>query len=288
MSICAFVNINKSQNMTSSDAVVIVRGIMRRFTGEKYKVGHMGTLDPMATGVLPIAIGKSTRLFDLLSEKKKTYIAEFVFGQTTDTLDAWGEVTETNNTVVSKEDIESVLPSLIGEVDQIPPTYSAKSVDGKRAYQYARNGITLELPAKKVTIYSIKILDGENNRYRFEITCGAGTYIRAIARDMAKALGTFGYMNSLVRIQSGNFYIEKSVDIKEFEKDPEKYLISLEDTLSTFDFFEIPIEYRKEVLNGIKLPFDNLPEKPFVATIDNKVIGIAENISGKLVLKLRL
>ena len=138
MSICAFVNINKSQNMTSSDAVVIVRGIMRRFTGEKHKVGHMGTLDPMATGVLPIAIGKSTRLFDLLSEKKKTYIAEFVFGQTTDTLDAWGEVTETNNTVVSKEDIESVLPSLIGEVDQIPPTYSAKSVDGVRAYELAR------------------------------------------------------------------------------------------------------------------------------------------------------
>ena len=110
MSVCAFVNINKSQNMTSSDAVVVVRGIMRRITGEKHKVGHMGTLDPMATGVLPIAIGKATRLFDLLSEKRKTYIAEFVFGKTTDTLDAWGEITESNDIEVSKEAIEAVLP----------------------------------------------------------------------------------------------------------------------------------------------------------------------------------
>ena len=288
MSICAFVNINKSQNMTSSDAVVIVRGIMRRITGEKQKVGHMGTLDPMATGVLPVAIGKATRLFDLLSEKKKTYIAEFVFGKTTDTLDAWGEITDSNDVVVTKEQIETVLPSLIGAIDQIPPTYSAKSVDGKRAYEYARKGISLELPAKKVNIYDIKLLDGENNRFRFEISCGAGTYIRSIARDIASSLGTFGYMSALNRVQSGQFYVENSVDIREFEKDPEKYLIPMEEALSSFPFFEIPLKYRKQVLNGIKLPFENLPTDTFVATIDNQVVAIAENICGKLSLKLRL
>ena len=288
MSLCAFVNINKSQNMTSSDAVVMVRGIMRRITGEKHKVGHMGTLDPMATGVLPIAIGKATRLFDLFSEKKKTYEAEFVFGKETDTLDAWGEVTNSNDKKVTKEDIESVLPSLIGEIDQIPPTYSAKSVDGKRAYEYARKGIALELPAKRVNIYDIKVLDGENNRYRFEISCGAGTYIRAIARDIANALGTFGYMSALTRTQSGQFYLENSVDIREFEKDPEKFLIPMEQALSSFTFFEIPLEYRKEVLNGIKLPFENLPKETFVATVDQKVVAIAENNCGKLSLKLRL
>ena len=288
MSVCAFVNINKSQNMTSSDAVVVVRGIMRRITGEKHKVGHMGTLDPMATGVLPIAIGKATRLFDLLSEKRKTYIAEFVFGKTTDTLDAWGEITESNDIEVSKEAIEAVLPLLTGVIDQIPPVYSAKSIDGKRAYEYARKGISLELPAKKVTIYSIKIIDGDNNRFKFEITCGAGTYIRAIARDIAGALGTFGYMNSLIRIQSGQFNLENSVDIREFERDPERFLITIEDALSSFPFFEIPLKYRKQVLNGIKLPFDDLPKETFVATIDNKAIAIAENVLGKLTLTVRL
>ena len=224
----------------------------------------------------------------MLSEKKKIYIAEFIFGKTTDTLDAWGKVTDSDDKVVSQEDIERVLPPLIGMIDQIPPTYSAKSIDGKRAYEYARKGIEIEIPAKKVAIYSIKILGGANNAFKFEITCGAGTYIRSIARDIAKALGTFGYMNSLVRIQSGQFEIENSVDIKEFEKDPEKYLISMEDALSSFPFFEIPLNYSKEVLNGIKLPFDNMPESPFVATLDNKVVGVAENISGKLTLVLRL
>ena len=274
--------------MTSSDVVVVVRGIMRRLTGERYKVGHMGTLDPMATGVLPVAIGKATRLFDLLSEKKKTYIAEFVFGKTTDTLDAWGEFVESNDKIVSKEDIESVLPSLIGEIDQIPPTYSAKSVDGKRAYEYARKGIELQLPAKRISIYDIKVLDGQNNCYRFEITCGAGTYIRAIARDIASKLNTYAYMSSLVRIQSGNFFLDNAVDIREFEKDPEKYLIPMDVALSNLEFFKIPEQYQKEVLNGIKLPFEDLPNQPFVATIDDEVVGIGENISGKLSIKLRL
>ena len=288
MSICAFVNINKQQDMTSSDAVVVVRGIMRRIIGEKHKVGHMGTLDPMATGVLPVAIGKATRLFDLLSEKRKTYIAEFVFGSTTDTLDAWGEEIARDNKVVTKDEIQSVLPSLIGNIDQIPPIYSAKSVDGRRAYDYARKGIELDLPAKSVTIYDIKIIDGNDNHFRFEITCGAGTYIRAIARDIAKALGTYAYMNSLLRTQSGLFDLENSVDIKEFEKDPFKYLIPMEKALSFLPFFEIPIEYRKQVLNGVKLPFDNMPNDTFVATIDGNVVAIAENNGGNLILTLRL
>ena len=288
MSVCAFVNINKQQDMTSSDAVVVVRGIMRRITGEKHKVGHMGTLDPMATGVLPVAIGKATRLFDLLGEKRKTYIAEFVFGSTTDTLDAWGEEIARDNKVVTKDEIQSVLPSLIGNIDQIPPIYSAKSVDGRRAYDYARKGIELDLPAKSVTIYDIKIIDGNDNHFRFEITCGAGTYIRAIARDIANALGTYAYMNSLLRTQSGLFDLENSVDIKEFEKDPFKYLIPMEKALSFLPFFEIPIEYRKQVLNGVKLPFDNMPNDTFVATIDGNVVAIAENNGGNLILTLRL
>ncbi len=288
MSVCAFVNINKQQEMTSSDVVVVVRGIMRRVTGEKHKVGHMGTLDPMATGVLPIAVGKATRLFDFLSEKKKTYVAEFVFGKTTDTLDAWGIETLRNDKIVSSEDIEKVLPSLIGKIEQIPPIYSAKSVDGKRAYEYARKGVELNLPPKNVNIYDIKLIGGKNNCFSFEITCSSGTYIRAIARDMASKLETFGYMSALTRTNSGIFKIHDSVDIREFENNPFNYLIPMEKALDFLPFFEIPEEHRKKVLNGIKVKFDNLPTDTFVATVDNKVVGIAENINSTLTISLRL
>lgn len=288
MSICAFVNINKGQNMTSSDAVVVVRGIMRRVTGERYKVGHMGTLDPMATGVLPVAIGKATRLFDFLSEKRKTYLAEFVFGSTTDTLDAWGVETDSGGKIPTKDEIQAILPTLIGEIDQIPPTYSAKSIDGKRAYEYARKGVILELPAKRVNIFDIKLVGGEGNRFKFEIVCGAGTYIRAIARDIASSLGTYGYMSALTRTSSGLFNLDNSVDIKEFEQNPFDHLVTMEKALSFLPFFEIPVEYRKKVLNGIKLHFDNLPEGDFVATVDGNVIGIAEEVNGNLSIKLRL
>lgn len=288
MSICAFVNINKGQNMTSSDAVVVVRGIMRRITGERYKVGHMGTLDPMATGVLPVAIGKATKLFDFLSEKQKKYIAEFVFGSTTDTLDAWGETTKSGGRVPSIDEIIAVLPSQIGQIDQIPPTYSAKSVDGKRAYEYARKGVEIDLPAKRVNIYDIKLIERDGDRFKFEIVCGAGTYIRAIARDIASALGTYGYMSALTRTASGQFSLQNTVDIKEFEQNPLEHLISMDKALSFLPFFEIPMEYRKKVLNGVKVHFDNLPEGDFVATVDGNVIGIAEEIGGNLSIKLRL
>lgn len=288
MSICAFVNINKGQNMTSSDAVVVVRGIMRRITGERYKVGHMGTLDPMATGVLPVAIGKATKLFDFLSEKQKKYIAEFVFGSTTDTLDAWGETTKSGGRVPSIDEIIAVLPSQIGQIDQIPPTYSAKSVDGKRAYEYARKGVEIDLPAKRVNIYDIKLIERDGDRFKFEIVCGAGTYIRAIARDIASALGTYGYMSALTRTASGQFSLQNTVDIKEFEQNPLEHLISMDKALSFLPFFEIPMEYRKKVLNGVKVHFDNLPEGDFVATVDGNVVGIAEEIGGNLSIKLRL
>ncbi|MEG1528940.1 MAG: tRNA pseudouridine(55) synthase TruB [Clostridia bacterium] len=154
-----FVNINKPPHMTSSDVVVLVRGILRRVTGERYKVGHLGTLDPLGTGVLPIAIGKATRLFDILTQKEKIYIATFKFGETTDTLDSGGTTTDSGQFIPTKQDIESVLASFVGDINQLPPQYSAKSVDGKRAYEYARLGKEVVLAPKLVHIESIKILD---------------------------------------------------------------------------------------------------------------------------------
>ena len=282
--------INKPYRWTSADVIRKVKyAAIRHFGKKNLKVGHAGTLDPLATGVLLVCIGKATKLAEALQSHDKEYVAGVTFGATTPSYDLEKEIDRFfPHEHITAEAVAEALPAFLGEQDQIAPLFSAKSVDGKRAYQYARNGIALELPAKKVTIYSIKIIDGENNRYRFEITCGAGTYIRAIARDIAKALGTYAYMNSLVRTQSGLFNLENSVDIKEFEQNPFVHLIPMEQALSFLPFFEIPIEYRKQVLNGIILPFDNMPNNTFVATIDGKVVAIAENKCGKLDLTLRL
>ena len=154
-----FVNINKPLGMTSSDVVVKVRGILRRASGEKQKVGHLGTLDPQGSGVLPIAVGTATRLFDFMQEKTKVYQATFVFGKETDTLDGVGKVVETSDILPTKDQISAFVSSYCGEIDQIPPQYSAKSVDGKRAYDLAREGKTVNLTPKRVNIIYVKLIE---------------------------------------------------------------------------------------------------------------------------------
>lgn len=146
-----FVNINKPLGMTSSDVVVKVRGILRRASGEKQKVGHLGTLDPQGSGVLPVAVGTATRLFDFMQEKTKVYQATFVFGKETDTLDGVGKVVETSDILPTKEQIFAFVSSYCGEIDQIPPQYSAKSVDGKRAYDWREKGKRLISPQNAST-----------------------------------------------------------------------------------------------------------------------------------------
>ena len=160
--------------------------------------GHMGTLDPLASGVLPVGVGNATRLFNYFLEKKKVYIAEFTFGVDSDTLDSTGELVY-GGRIPEAGEIEAVLPSLCGEVMQLPPKYSAKNIGGKRGYELARAGIEFELQPKQVRIDYIKLLGkGENeNSFRFEISCGGGTYIRSIARDMAAALETKAVMSAL-------------------------------------------------------------------------------------------
>lgn len=287
MTVNGFININKPQNMTSSDVVVKVRGILRRVLGERPKVGHLGTLDPMATGVLPIAVGKATRLFDIMQEKRKTYLATFKFGVETDTLDVWGKETATSDVIPTKEDIERILPSLIGKIEQYPPLFSAKSINGKRAYDLAREGIEFEIKPKTVEIDEITLLDGEDENYRFKIVCGSGTYIRAIARDMATALGTKAIMTELTRIESGNFDINTAVTIEEFEKNPLDYILPLDQGLN-LEKFELPEGNVQKILNGVTTKIDFAPESPFFATIDGEIIGIGNNNSGYVNIQVRL
>ena len=189
-----FITVNKAEGVSSAREV----NIIKKLTGTP--CGHLGTLDPMASGVLPVAIGNAARLFDYFLSKKKRYVATFVFGCDSDTLDTTGTVIETGGKIPSVDEIEAVIPCLTGEVLQIPPKYSAKSICGKRGYQLAREGIDFTLPPKKVNIYSIKVLDKiTDNSYSFDIECGGGTYIRSIARDLGARLGTAAIMSALVR-----------------------------------------------------------------------------------------
>ena len=269
-----FINLIKPEGMSSAYAVSRVKKKL------KTTCGHMGTLDPMASGVLPVGIDKTSRMFDYLLDKTKTYVAEFEFGYTTDTLDVTGEVVERTDKVPTEEQIEGVLSQFVGIIDQIPPKYSAKCIDGKRGYELARRGVEFELQAKKVEILSLRLNEksGEN-KYVFTIKCKGGTYIRSLARDIGYAVGSLGVMTKLVRTQSGVFTTENGVSVEEFfnSDNPEKYLIA-PDLAVDFPKAVLSNEQATRILNGV---FDNLGYADGLYRVYNEKefwgIGRAEN-----------
>ena len=219
-----FININKPQSMTSFDVVAVLRKITHI-----RQIGHTGTLDPFATGVLPICIGKSTKLIEYLPDDKE-YIATVQFGANTDTYDLEGEVTQTFDKKITPKDAENILKDFEGEIEQIPPIYSAIKIKGKKLYEYAREGKEVEIKPRKVLIKSIELVsfDYENQRAKLQIACSKGTYIRSIAYDIGKKLSCGGHLIALERTKAGMFNIEKSIyleDIKSIE-DIENNLIN--------------------------------------------------------------
>ena len=207
----ALIVLNKPLKMSSFLAVKIVRGIL----GAK-KAGHMGTLDPMADGVLVIGLNKGTKLFDKFLKSTKEYVSIFKLGVETDTLDADGEVLRTDNKIISKEDFENALKSLIGKQNQIPPVYSAKKINGKRACDLARAGKEVTLAPKEIEIYNLELLEVlDANTFKVKILCSSGTYIRSIARDVAKLLSTYGITQTITRTKSGDFNIENSFTLED-------------------------------------------------------------------------
>lgn len=227
-----FINVDKPSGIVSSAVVNKIKWL------SGIPCGHMGTLDPLASGVLPVGIGNATRLFDYFLEKQKVYVAEFTFGVDSDTLDSTGTLVR-GGYVPNEREIAEVLPRFLGDIMQLPPKYSAKNVNGRRGYELARAGIDFELQPKKVHIYDMQCLgrvDGKEDTYRIEIRCGGGTYIRSVARDVADALGTKAVMSALRRTRSGVFDLENSIPFSVLENDPsveelEKYLISTESVL---------------------------------------------------------
>ena len=281
-----FFNVDKPSGITSSTVVNKCKWL----TGTP--CGHMGTLDPLASGVLPVGVGNATRLFDYFLEKEKEYIAEFTFGVTSDTLDSTGELVFDGD-IPNEADIQSVLPSLIGEVWQIPPKYSAKSVNGRRGYELARAGIDFELKPKQVKIFNIKLLERTENKnaFRFQINCGGGTYIRSIARDLAQALHTNAVMSALRRTQSGVFTVEKAVPFSLLEEDLpvvelEKYLIPTESVLP-FDKLLLTEKNAVKIFNGLAVETGQ-SDGLYKLYKDESFYGIAEIKEGKAKAKIKL
>ena len=209
------ININKPLGMTSHDVV----GRLRRILGIK-KIGHTGTLDPDASGVLPMCIGRATKTADMLTAQNKQYIAEVTLGSATTTLDASGEVTETAEVNVDEGDIQSVVTEFVGDIMQIPPMYSAIKIDGKRLYELAREGVEVERKPRPVTVEKIEILgiDLENKKFSMKVDCSKGTYIRTLCDDIGRRLGCLAHMSALIRTRSGRFCIDDAYTLDEVEK----------------------------------------------------------------------
>lgn len=267
--------INKPKDWTSFDVVNKIKHMVK-----PNKVGHLGTLDPMATGVLLVTVGKATKMFDIMQEKEKTYVATFEFGYETDTLDATGNVIRKNEIIPSQNQIEQVLLGFIGKTMQIPPMYSAKSVNGVRAYAIARRGEQVELKPKEIVIHKIKILNFINNKLVLEIVCGSGTYIRAIGRDIAYKLDTCATMTELIRTKVGKFSIDNCKNIEDINKDNVfNNLIPLTDILE-YKVLSLTDELQKKLLNGQTINV-NVPDGSYFIQQANDIVAIANILNFK-------
>lgn len=271
-----FVNIIKPTGMTSSDVVCKIKKILHT-----KKVGHLGTLDPPASGVLPVAVGKATKFFDYFLTKDKKYTAVVKFGLATDTLDSFGKITKIDtNADISKENIESVLNEFIGNIEQYPPKFSALKVNGKKAYELAREGVEFELKPRKITIYNIVLREKlDKNTYIFDVECSAGTYIRTLFSDIAERLGTVAYVPVIIRTKSGAFEMKNAITLEELENS--KNLTKIEEVFSNLNVIELNDFMAKKVLNGVRVSAcdigaENLTNSPFLIKYKGEIVGLYE------------
>ena len=256
------INIYKEKGYTSHDVVAKLRGILKT-----KRIGHTGTLDPEAEGVLPICIGTSTKLCDMLTDKIKKYHAVIRFGIATDTEDMTGKIIQELPVTVGEAELQTILQQFVGSYEQIPPMYSAIKVDGKKLYEFAREGKVIERKGRPITIHSIELqsifLDEQQHLLEAEITvtCGKGTYIRSLCRDIGEVLGTCACMKSLLRTKSGNFEIDHSIKLSEVEKyvttgKINEYILPVEQVFQSCHTFVMKPEWDKLLHNGNPIPYD--------------------------------
>lgn len=268
--------VNKPKNISSNGVVVKIKKILN----EK-KVGHLGTLDPLAQGVLPICVGRATRIFNYFLNKRKTYIATFEFGKQTDTLDLEGDIIQTSSYIPNVNEIKNVIKkNLLGKILQTPPIYSSKKINGKNAYQLARKGQDIQLKSCCVEIFSFNIIEKiSNSIYRFEIECSAGTYIRSLARDLGHLCNSCATMIDLIRIKSGPFNINNLINFEDLSfENIQKNILGLEEVLKDFDKITINTTTYQKIRNGIKfeLSLPKLQDKEYLVYCENDLVGIGK------------
>ena len=279
--------LDKPKGKTSHDMVYA----MRRLTGVK-KVGHTGTLDPMATGVLPVCIGSAAKAADMLTLADKRYIAELVLGKSTDTQDAQGEVTEERNVSCSEDEVRSAVMSFVGEIEQVPPMYSAVKRNGKKLYELARQGIEIEREPRKINIYSIDILEIDLPRVKIDVSCSKGAYIRTLCADIGEKLGTLAYMSELRRTKSGMFTIEESYTLERLEAlfaegKLESAVVAVDALFSHLPKIDLNDKQTKSIVNGVRMTYRGLSEGQSYRLYgaDGKFLCISKIINGRLTLE---
>ena len=280
--------IDKPLGKTSHDMVYFVRRLI-----QQKRVGHTGTLDPEASGVLPICVGIATKASDYMMNSGKEYIAEVTLGITTDTQDAAGEILKTREVNVTKEQILTTFEEFIGQIDQLPPMYSAIKKDGQKLYQLARRGIEIERPTRSVTIENIELLDIDlpNDTFTMKVACGKGTYIRTLAYDIGEILGCGAHISSLRRTKSGGFTIEDTYTLEELEglKEQNKLMEAILPTHKIFSEYTKKILNEKEtwkVRNGIPIDINDEDNgKRFrIYDIEKNFLCISTVTNGKLIM----
>lgn len=292
MNINGILVIDKPKGRSSHDMVYFTR----RLTGVK-RVGHTGTLDPDATGVLPVMIGKATKLSDLLLCDDKVYEVRLVYGKSTDTQDSSGTVIFESDINPAEEEIENVINEFIGDIEQIPPMYSAIKKNGQKLYDLARKGITIEREPREIKIHSIDIVDinTENKYVIMEVFCSKGTYIRTLCDDIGKKLGTGAYMSELRRTKSGMFDISYAYTTEEIENIVkagclEDYIMPIEQIFPDMGKVKLNELLTSKYKNGIKIRREGLltGQKYLVYGFDSELLGISEYNGNELVMKISL
>lgn len=287
-----FVFLNKDENMTSFFAA----SRLRRIFSTK-KVGHTGTLDPMATGVLPVAVGGATRFIDFIPDSDKAYRARLLLGKTTDTLDITGQVLSESEVSVKREDIEKILPQFTGEIFQVPPMYSAIKKDGVRLYDLARQGIEVEREKRQITIYSLSLTDYEGeNEFEIEVSCSKGTYIRTLIDDIGRALGCGAVMTSLCRTKANGVSIDECVTLSRLcelsEKNEEEACLHSVDRMLPYGEIRVTDNQARRFSNGGELDTERLKVKPEeglykVYSHSGKFLGLGEITQDKKELRVK-
>lgn len=275
--------IDKPKGITSFGAVARVR----RICGEK-KCGHSGTLDPMATGVMTVLLGGATRFCELLPSHDKAYTAAFRLGTVTDTLDITGTVLETREVNATAAQVREALETFVGTIEQLPPMYSAVSIDGKRLYDLARQGIEVERKPRQVTVFSAALIseNEENGEYEISVECSSGTYIRSLIADLGEKLGCGAVLTELRRTKANGFGIENTVTIEELEElmnngETEKFLRSVDSVLAEYPEVHVTAAQAKRFSNGGELSLERLRCAKVAGYFrvygpENKFIGLGE------------